>query len=66
MSESTNEPEAKSSTALDPEILRIIRQLSEQEREVFGQVLKIENLHLHQKRPSVKDELLAAVKAVVR
>jgi hypothetical protein len=66
MSESTNEPESKSSTGIDPEILRIIRQLSDQEREVFGQVLKIENLHLHQKRPSVKDELLAAVKAVVR
>jgi hypothetical protein len=64
MSQNPSSNEARA--GLDPAIAKILGDLSEDERRFFSEVIKIEHDHIHQKRPSVKEEILGALRRVIR
>jgi hypothetical protein len=57
---------ADSKTALREKTKDILFRLTEEERRVFSEVLKIERDTLHQKRPRIREELLKAVRDIVK
>jgi hypothetical protein len=57
---------ADSKTALREKTKDILFRLTEEERRVFCEVLKIERDTLHQKRPRIREELLKAVRDIVK
>jgi len=48
------------------EIREILAQLSERERKLLSEVVRIERENLHIKHPALKTELLAKVKEVIK
>ena len=57
---------AQSREKLKADILEVLSSLSVEERKLFSEVLKIEGSNLHLTRPHVGDELIKAVKTVIK
>jgi len=47
-------------------IYQVLSALSEDERKLFSQTLKLEGENLHQKRPHLRDDLVKLVKQVIK
>ena len=54
------------SDGLNPRVIEALKKLSRQEQELLVKVLKIEREKLYQERPRVKDDLLRAVREVIK
>ena len=48
------------------QVKNILKSLEEQERRLFSRVVKIERDNLHLPKPKVKDEILRAVREVIK
>ena len=56
----------RSEEKLKSEIMKVLQGLSEEERQIFSEVLKIEAANLYLERPRVKDDLLQAVRKAIK
>ena len=56
----------RSKEKLKSEIMKVLQGLSEEERQIFSEVLKIEAANLYLERPRVKDDLLQAVRKAIK
>ena len=52
--------------AVREQIVEVLKELNEQERELLSRVLRIERDKLYQERPRVKEEILRAVREVIK
>ena len=51
---------------LKAEINLVLQVLSEEERRIFSEVLKIEAANLHLEKPRVKDDIVQAVRRAIK
>ena len=57
---------SRSRDKLKTEIMAVLQSLTEEERAIFSEVLKIESANLHLERPRVKDDIIQAVRRAIK
>ena len=57
---------SESKSAVRERMRQVLLTLTEQERKLLTEVLRIEKDYLHQKQPQLRDELLRAVRQTIK
>ncbi len=53
-------------TSVKDKVQDLLNQLSPEERQLLGRVLKVEKEYLYQQKPRVKDDLMRAVREIIK